>query len=153
LGVLGGTFDPPHIGHLILGEYALEILGLSQVLFVPAGDPPHKPGMTRTPAEHRLAMTGLAIAGEERFVVSTVDIDRPGPHYTVDMLRIVQMQFPDAALYFLMGGDSFRDLPTWHNPQALIPLCRFAVMRRCEVEVSPEMPEPTLPGLAAKTIM
>src|SRR4051812_22503668 len=96
LGVLGGTFDPPHLGHLVLAEYALESLGLTQVLFAPAGDPPHKPGMTRTPAEQRLAMARLAIAGEARFVLSTIDIDRPGPHYTVDMLRLLQAQFLDA---------------------------------------------------------
>jgi nicotinate-nucleotide adenylyltransferase len=153
LGVLGGTFDPPHVGHLVLAEYALESLGLSQVLFAPAGDPPHKPGMTRTPTEQRLAMARLAIAGEARFILSTIDIDRPGPHYTVDMLRLLQAQFPDAELYFLMGADSFRDLPKWYHPADIIPLCQIVVANRCDVEVVPEMHEATLPGLAAKTIM
>ena len=153
IGVLGGTFDPPHVGHLVLAEYGLETLGLSQVLFVPAGDPPHKPGMTRTAAEHRLAMMRLAIAGEPRFVLSRADSDRPGPHYSVDMLRILHREFPDAELYFLMGGDSFRDLPRWHTPGELLPLCHFAVMNRCDVEVSPDMHEAIVPGLAARTIM
>lgn len=87
-GILGGTFDPPHIGHLVLAEYAVSALGLDQVLFVPAADPPHK-WRVRVSIEHRLPMLQRAIEDNERFSISRVDIDRPGPHYTVDMVRIL----------------------------------------------------------------
>lgn len=149
IGILGGTFDPPHIGHLILAEYAAEALDFAQVLFVPAGNPPHKLDEVRTPIEHRLTMLERAIAGNARFAISRVDIDRPGPHYTVDMVAIVQQQYPDADLYFVMGGDSLRDLPKWKRPAELIQRCTLAVMQRPDMEpVSPSMHESVLPGLA-----
>jgi nicotinate-nucleotide adenylyltransferase len=151
LGILGGTFDPPHIGHLILAEYAREALELAQVLFVPAADPPHKDD-TRTAIEHRLAMVERAIAGNSHFAVSLADIERPGPHYTVDLIPILQTQFPDAELYFLIGADSLRDLPKWNRPQELIRLCKLAVMRRPDVDATPEMHEAVLPGLAERVV-
>lgn len=104
IGILGGTFDPPHIGHLVLAEAAREGLNAEKILFVPAGDPPHKQGDTRLALEHRLAMLERALGDDPAFVISRVDIDRPGPHYTVDTMRILQQQFPDAELYFVMGG-------------------------------------------------
>jgi nicotinate-nucleotide adenylyltransferase len=152
LGVLGGTFDPPHIGHLILAEYAREALDAAQILFVPTADPPHKDD-TRLAIEHRLAMVERAIAGNPYFAVSLADVERPGPHYTVDLVPILQKQYPEAELYFLIGADSLRDLPTWNRPQELIRLCKFAVMRRPDVEATPEMHEAILPGLAERVIM
>ncbi len=97
VGVFGGTFDPPHLGHLILAEAVCDVLGLEQVLFVLAADPPHKQGMSLTAASHRLAMLERAIVGNPRFVLSDVDIARPGPHYTVDTLR-PEVQIDLAAL-------------------------------------------------------
>jgi nicotinate-nucleotide adenylyltransferase len=129
IGILGGTFDPPHYGHLILAELAADSLNLDRVLFVPAADPPHK-GALRSSAEHRVALVERAIAGNPRFALSRVDLDRPGPHYSVEMVRLLQAEYPDATLIFLIGGDSLRDLPGWSRPDELIRLVRLGVMRR-----------------------
>lgn len=153
VGILGGTFDPPHIGHLILGEYAADALDLARLLYIPAADPPHKQDEHKTPVEHRLAMLKLALADNPRFEISRVDIDRAGPHYSLDTVRIVQTQFPEAEIYFIMGGDSLRDLPLWHRPADLIRLCRLAVMARAGADARPEMHEAVLPGLAERVVM
>ncbi len=153
IGVLGGTFDPPHIGHLILAEYASDALALTSLLFVPAADPPHKQHELKTPAAHRVAMLELALSDNARFSLSRVDIDRPGPHYSVDMVRIIQEQHPAAEIYFVMGGDSLRDLPTWHRPNDLILLCKLAVMRRPGIKVDPEMHESILPGISSRVVL
>jgi nicotinate-nucleotide adenylyltransferase len=152
VGILGGTFDPPHIGHLVLAEYALDALDLAQVLFVPAADPPHK-DIIRVGTEHRQAMLERAIVGNPKFVISRVDIDRPGPHYTVDMVRLLQEQQPQTEFYFVMGGDSLRDLPHWHQPQALIALCKLAVMGRPGAEFTLELHADSLPGLADRVVI
>ncbi len=130
IGLLGGTFDPPHIGHLVLGQEALVQLDLDQVLYVPAGQPPHKAGRSISQVPHRLAMLELAIAGNPAFGISRVDIDRPGPHFTVEMLALVLKQHPDALLYFIMGADSLADLLTWHQPRRIAELAKLVVMRR-----------------------
>jgi nicotinate-nucleotide adenylyltransferase len=135
IGVLGGTFDPPHLGHLILAEMACDALKLDCVLFVPAADPPHKVRRQMTPIEHRLAMLSAAIADSPRFVISRVDIDRPGPHYTVDMLRIIGKENPGASLYFLLGGDSLRDILTWRDPAGIVAQAMLGVMRRPGVKI------------------
>ncbi len=154
IGILGGTFDPPHIGHLVLAEYAADGLDLEHVLFVPAGDPPHKRGRMKTPVEHRLAMLALATSRDARFVLSRIDIDRPGPHYSHDMVKIVQSQYPDAQLYFVMGGDSLKDFPNWESPEILIELCQLAVMRRPPHEhIYPAMHRHMLPQLEARVEM
>lgn len=150
VGILGGTFDPPHIGHLILGEYTVEALDLDLLLYVPAADPPHKQDRSKTPVHHRLAMLECALADNEQFTLSRVDIDRPGPHYSVDTVRIVQTLYPSAELYFVMGGDSLRDLTMWHDPAAFIQLCKLAVMRRPFDNASPDMHEAVLPGLSQR---
>ena len=152
LGVYGGTFDPPHLGHLILAENAADSLRLSRVLFVPAADPPHKAADTvAAAAEHRLAMVERAIAGNTRFAVSRVDMDRPGPHYSVDMLRALGADYPGAALVFLIGTDSLRDLPTWSRPADLITLATLGVMRRPGI-APPDLTEleRQIPGLRAR---
>jgi nicotinate-nucleotide adenylyltransferase len=153
IGILGGTFDPPHVGHLILGEYSIDALDLTHLLFVPAADPPHKQDRAKTPVEHRLAMLKLAIKGNERFDLSRIDLDRPGPHYSLDTVKIVGAQFPSAELYFVMGGDSLRDLPKWHRPQELIALCKLAVMRRPGDNLNPGMHKAVLPGLEQRVVM
>ena len=151
IGVYGGTFDPPHLGHLILAETAADSLELARVLFVPAADPPHKSAaQVRASAAHRLAMVELAIAGNPRFGLSRVDIDRAGPHYSVDMLRLLGAQFPQAELVFLIGVDSLRDLPTWSRPQELLRLATLGVMRRPFVEVDLAALEAQLPGVSER---
>ncbi len=152
VGILGGTFDPPHIGHLVLAEYAASALDLDCVLFVPAADPPHK-WRVREGIEHRLPMLERAIAGNDRFLISRVDVDRPGPHYTVDMIRILQARQPETEFYFLMGGDSLHNLPDWHHPEELITLCKLAVMSRPGGEVAPDIVGNILPGLADRVVM
>lgn len=152
VGILGGTFDPPHVGHLVLAEYAADALDLAQVLFVPAADPPHKAHI-RVNIDHRLPMLEQAIAENSRFAISRVDMDRPGPHYTVDMLHILRKQQPQSEFYFLMGGDSLRDLPHWNRPQELIRLCKLAVMSRPGAEVTPDLHADVLPGLAEQVVM
>lgn len=131
LGILGGTFDPPHYAHLILAQHAYEELHLDKVLFVPAGVPPHK-SQTRTSAADRLEMIQLAIRDDPRFELSRVEIDRPGPHFTIDTVRIIQAQNPNDSLFFIMGGDVYRDLVNWSRPQELFETCKLAVavMRR-----------------------
>ena len=153
IGILGGTFDPPHIGHLVLADCAIDSLGLDQLLFVPAGDPPHKHNETRLPISHRMAMLDLALGRSGRFTLSRIDVDRPGPHYAVDMVRIVKAQYPEAELYFVMGGDSFYDLPQWYCPEDLVKLCKLAVMPRTAFKIAPDMHEAALPGTAAVTVM
>jgi nicotinate (nicotinamide) nucleotide adenylyltransferase len=98
LGVLGGTFDPPHIAHVVIADRACGQLNLERVLFVPAGQPPHKLDRPISPVEHRVTMTQLAIAGEARFALSRADVDRPGPHYTADMLALVGAAYPRVLL-------------------------------------------------------
>lgn len=147
IGILGGTFDPPHVGHLILAQHAVDALGLTRLLFMPAADPPHKQQETKTPVNNRLAMLECATLDNPQFSISRVDVDRPGPHYSVDMLRMVQLEYPQADLYFIMGGDSLRDLPKWYRPQELISLCRIAVMRRPQSVISVDMHAAILPEL------
>src|SRR5512136_1631976 len=130
LGILGGTFDPPHFGHLRLAEAALTQLSLDKVLFAPVGAQPLKQGHPAAAPEHRARMVELAIAGEPHFALSRADLDRPGPHYTVDLLSIIQQQYPGGALWFIMGEDSLGDLLRWRDPARLIQLARLAVLRR-----------------------
>ncbi len=147
IGILGGTFDPPHIGHLMLAERARDQLGLSRVLFVPAGAPPHKLGQVRTPVEHRVAMINLAIASNPYFELSRVDIDRPAPSYSADMLRILHEQYGAGTdLYFIIGMDSLHDIIGWHEPERVIELCYLVVAQRPGYDVDIEELETRLPG-------
>jgi nicotinate-nucleotide adenylyltransferase len=151
LGIYGGTFDPPHLGHLILAEIAADSLHLARVLFVPAAVPPHKePGDVRASTAHRLAMVERAVAGNLRFGLSRVDIDRPGPHYSVDMLRLLRDDYPAADFVFLIGADSLRDLPTWSRPHELIELAVLGVMRRPDSEPDLDDLEDQIPGIRAR---
>jgi nicotinate-nucleotide adenylyltransferase len=148
VGVLGGSFDPIHIGHLILAEEAREQLGLSCVYFVPAGEPPHKRDRRLTPVEDRVQMTRLAIAGNSGFELSRADADRPGPHYTVDLVHILKAQLPAAAeLYFLMGFDSLADLPKWYRPAELLAACRLVALTRPNIALDWAALDARLPGI------
>ena len=130
IGLLGGTFDPPHIGHLWLAEAARQSLNLNKILFLPAGQPPHKSDERVTGAAHRLEMTRLAVQGNDQFQLDTTDIERPSPHYTSTLLPLIQQNYPRTQLWLLIGSDSLRDLPLWHEPEWVITQCRLAVLPR-----------------------
>jgi nicotinate-nucleotide adenylyltransferase len=131
VGVLGGTFDPPHLGHLILAQEALQVLGLAKVLFAPAGEPWRKAGRELSPRGQRLAMVRLAVEGNPDLAVSTAEVDRPGPSYTSETLAELREQFgSETELFFLMGADSLADFPQWHEPQRILELARLAVAER-----------------------
>ena len=130
LGVFGGTFDPPHYGHLAAAEEAAEQLGLARVLFVPTGQPPHKPGLPISPAHHRVRMTELAIADGPRFQLSRVDVDRHGPSYTADLLPLLQAAHGPAELYFICGMDMLASFPTWHEPARVLAGCHLVAVTR-----------------------
>jgi nicotinate-nucleotide adenylyltransferase len=145
LGLYGGTFDPIHVGHLILAEQCREACGLEQVWFVVAGTPPHKQG-ERTAVAYRLEMVRLAIAGHPAFQVSDLEARRPGPHYSVETLQTVRGERPDDELYFLIGADSLVDLPTWRSPAVIARLATIVVVNRPGIEqVDPSL----LPAFAA----
>lgn len=135
IGVYGGTFDPIHLGHLIVAEEMTHRLKLDVVLFVPTGRPPHKTGQTISPDRDRVEMVKLAIRNNPNFRLSTVDVDRPELSYTAETLRILSCQFPESELYFIMGEDSLRDLPTWHEPNRIARQAMLAVALRPEVVV------------------
>ena len=135
VGVLGGTFDPLHIGHLIVATELRHALSLDRVLFVPAGRPPHKADQSITDNEHRLAMLHAALADAPEFEISTVDLDRPEPSYSAVTLEILQRLIGPVQLIFLMGEDSLRDLPDWHEPNLLAERAELGVATRPGVDV------------------
>lgn len=130
LGLYGGTFDPVHYGHLLLAERCREALGLDEVRFVPAGDPPHKDRSDLTPGTARAEMLEFATAGHPRLTVDRRELQRPGPHYTFETLAEVHNEFPDAELYFLMGADSLADLPQWREPGRIAELATIVAVNR-----------------------
>ena len=130
IGILGGTFNPPHIGHLICAQEAWLQLGLDQVLLIPAARPPHKDVEDEPGAEHRLELCRRAVAGDPRLEVSAVEIDRPGLSYTVDTLEELHTQAPDSELFLIVGGDVAAGLPGWHEPERVLSLARLAVAKR-----------------------
>ncbi len=153
VGILGGTFDPPHNGHLAIAKAALDYLGLEQVLFAPTRQPPHKPNQPITPVEARLEMVRLAIAPYPAFVLSRVDVDRAGPTYTVDTLRLLQRQFGgNATLYFIMGMDSLTNLLAWYKPEELVRLCRLAVLQRPGFTADLGTLEERIPGIRKRVV-
>ncbi len=154
IGVFGGTFDPIHIGHLVSAEEARVELNLERVVFVPAGLPPHKLDHVVSPVEHRLAMVELAIASNPHFVVSRIDIDRPGPCYTVDTIELLKDEWGDEVeIYFILGSDSLLEILTWHDPRRLVRLCYFAVVSRPGYQVDLDELDALLPGVASRVRM
>ncbi|HEX2981688.1 MAG TPA: nicotinate-nucleotide adenylyltransferase, partial [Anaerolineaceae bacterium] len=141
----------PHIGHLILAAEAREQLNLDRLLWMLTPDPPHKQGRVISPMEVRREMVCAAIAENPAFELSTVEIDRPGPHYAVDTVRIVQRMHPEASVLYLIGGDSLHDLPTWHEPARLVADCAaLGVMRRPGDQIDLSALEQNIPGISAK---
>jgi nicotinate-nucleotide adenylyltransferase len=147
LGVFGGTFDPPHIGHLVVGLYTFLAMSLDRVLFVISGEPWQKVG-TRSisAAEDRLAMVEAAIAGRPQFATSRVEIDRGGPSYTVDTLRELAEQHPGAELFLILGADAAAGVPTWERPEELAGLATLVVVDR------PGAPPVTLDGFRVSRV-
>ena len=151
IGIFGGTFDPPHISHLILADQACHQLALDSLLFVLTPDPPHKQRQSITALPDRLAMLAAALKDSPDYEISTVEIDRPGPHYAVDTLHLLAGKYPDADLIYLMGGDSLGGLLSWYKPDAFLAAChRIGVMRRPQDHILMDALETALPGLAEK---
>ena len=130
LGILGGTFNPPHIGHLVCAQEAHDQLGLDRVVLMPAGVPPHKQVEADPGAQARHVLCEAAVAGDERFAVSRLELDRPGRSFTVDTLRALHDHSPQDDITFIAGGDMARSLPSWHEPEALLSLATLAVAER-----------------------
>lgn len=157
-GILGGTFDPPHIGHLALAQEVYVRLGLDRVWFMPAGVPPHKAGREISSSQHRRAMVELAIDGDERFGLLTTELDREGPSYTADTLRLLREQWgASTALTLILGWDMLAYLPQWHDPAGVIAsVDQIAAVHRPGFDVQPEeldRLELLLPGLAQRLVV
>ena len=129
LGLFGGTFDPIHLGHLVLAESCREALQLDRVLFIVAGQPPHKPG-SRTPVDHRIEMVRIATAGHSAFEVSEIETKGPGPNYSVETLESIRRDRPEDDLFFLIGADSLADFPLWRRPDRIAELATIVVVNR-----------------------
>lgn len=144
--MLGGTFDPVHNGHLHIARSLREAFELYRVIWVPAGRPPHKTGQIVSNDDDRLAMLELALADQPADSISRIDVDRAGPSYTADMLELLDIQLAPAQLFFLMGEDSLRDLPTWHDPERILRLAELAVAGRPGVTIDLESLIAALPA-------
>ena len=151
LGVFGGTFDPPHIGHLILAAEALYQLGLKKILWVLTPQPPHKHERKISPLDERYAMLNSMLAGDPFFEISRVDIDREPPHFAFETMRILHRKYPDANLVYLMGADSLLDLPTWRQSRSFVEACdAIGVMSRPGRSVDLNILDSKLPGLCSR---
>ncbi|NLF00113.1 MAG: nicotinate-nucleotide adenylyltransferase [Anaerolineales bacterium] len=150
LGVLGGTFDPPHYAHLALAENSRVQLELDLVLFVPAGHPPHKLVEPPSPVHKRVAMVEAAIADNPAFILSRVDVERPGPHFTVRTLSLIHDEYPQAELFFIIGEDSLAEFHKWRDPAGIVRLARLAVMRRPGWQADVERLEQGVPEVCGR---
>jgi len=131
VGLLGGTFNPIHNGHVAIARQAREVLALDRVVLIPTGDPPHKPHENLAAAKDRFEMVRLAIASDRSLSISDVEVRRSGKSYTIDTIRLLQQEYgPDARLFFLIGLDAFLEFPTWRDPATLLTLCSFVVLSR-----------------------
>jgi nicotinate-nucleotide adenylyltransferase len=151
IGVFGGTFDPPHHGHLILADEARRQFDLDLVLWVLTPDPPHKPDRVITAQEIRSEMVKSAISENPHFQLSLADIDRPAPHYALGTMHWLKKHYPDDKFVYLMGGDSLRDLASWNKPVEFIQECEFlGVMHRPGAKPDLNTLENVLPGIIKK---
>jgi len=135
LGIFGGSFDPVHLGHLLLAEYCREAVGLDRVWFVPAAQPPHKQTRELSPAEHRVEMLKLAIAGHQPFEVSLVEIERGGVSYTWETLHALKQERPHDELFLLIGADTLIDLPNWRKPETVLELATPVAVGRAGSQI------------------
>ena len=156
LGLLGGSFNPLHNGHLAIAHQTRDALGLDQILFVPTNHPPHKPNGSLAPAQDRYEMVRLAIASDPTLAISDVEIRRPGKSYSIDTIRLLQQEYgAQTQLFFLIGLDAFLDFPSWREPRTLLELCQFVVLSRpglsfrslSTVALLPPIPYPSLADL------
>ncbi|MFC1908160.1 nicotinate-nucleotide adenylyltransferase [Chloroflexota bacterium] len=155
IGVLGGTFDPIHMGHLILAEDVRARLNLTEILFVPAGQPWLKEDSPISPAVHRFEMVRLTIADKPYFKISTTEIERAGPSYTVDTITELKTQLEaEDELFFILGWDNLAELPQWHDPSRLITMCRLVVIPR-PGHSPPDLKalEAIIPGLSQRVML
>jgi len=161
LGLLGGSFNPMHDGHLAIARQTREALELDQILYIPTSHPPHKPNGSLAPAQDRYEMVRLAIASDPAFAISDVEIRRPGKSYSIDTIRQLQQEYgPHTQLFFLIGLDAFLDFPSWRDPRTLLELCSFVVLSRpglsfrslSTVPLLPPIPYPSLADLDAGRI-
>lgn len=155
IAILGGTFDPIHLGHLMVATVVLEKLAPANVVFMPAGHPWIKNGNHVSPADDRLAMVQLAVEGKPCMSVSTIEIERPGPTYTVDTLREYRKKLTEQQeLFFILGWDNLLDLPRWRKPEELVSLCRLIAVPRIGYRVPDESTlEAIIPGLSRRVIL
>ena len=130
LGILGGTFDPPHLAHLIAGEWAVEEFQLDKLLFIPTNVPPHKSEQILSSPSDRLAMTRLAIQGNSRFDISEAELSRPGVSYTIDTIRLLQADLHPTAIFLFIGSDQFATFEKWHKPEEILREVEVVVMAR-----------------------
>lgn len=131
IGIMGGTFDPIHIGHLVTAEAVRNEYGLDKVLFIPAANPPHKQNQKVTPAIHRYIMTAMATYSNPYFHVSSIELDRPGPSYTIDTIyELIDKFGPQTEIYFITGADAIQEIPTWDRIEELLGLCQFIAATR-----------------------
>ena len=157
VGLMGGTFDPIHYGHLVVAEEVRATLDLAEMVFVPTGQPPHKQEGTVTAAQHRFAMLELATASNLHFSISRIELDRPGPSYTVETLRLLREQWGrQTALYFIIGWDSLEELTTWHDPAGILQQLTYLVVvhrpGHQEVPGYREHLEERLPGIKQRLL-
>lgn len=155
IGVLGGTFDPVHLGHIMIAEEARALLDLYEIILVPAGQPLLKPAHPITAAEHRFQMLRLAIADRPHFKVSAVEIERPGPSYTVDTIAELRGQLAGGdEVFFILGWDSLEQLPEWREPSRLIKMCCLVAVPRpgCN-RPSLEALEASIPGISQRVVL
>jgi len=155
IGIFGGTFDPIHTGHLIIAEEARLRLGLSQVIFVPAGEPWLKEDRIISSGEHRLEMVRLAIAANPFFRASTVDLERPGPSYTVDTLTDLRRELGEEAnFYFILGLDALVEFSTWREPERIVQVCHLVAAKRPEArDLDLESLERSIPGISHRVVI
>ena len=151
VGVFGGTFDPPHLGHLILAAEASSQMKLDKLLWVLTPDPPHKRDQHLTPIEIRFELVKLSLMDDPTFEMCRVDLDRPGPHYTLDTVKLIKQEYPGADVFYLIGGDSLHDYPNWHQATELLEeLNGLGVMRRPGDQVDMSLLESQIPGIIHK---
>lgn len=154
IGVLGGTFDPVHNGHIMMAEKARDELGLDKVILVPAGKPMSKPGQKVSPAEDRIAMLEMAVKGKPKLEISNIEIERPGPSYTAETLtELRKCVGEEDELYFILGMDSLKQLKEWYRPERILEIARIAVVTRPGY-TKPDTDEmkKTIPGITERTV-
>ncbi|MBI4417890.1 MAG: nicotinate (nicotinamide) nucleotide adenylyltransferase [Ignavibacteriales bacterium] len=140
IGILGGTFDPPHVGHLIIAESVLETATLDVIIFVPAFQAPHKRRTPGATTSQRLAMTRLAIRGNKRFACLEIELRRKGTSYTVDTLETLTLTYPGSDFSLIMGADSFLEFSSWKSPERILELARIIVYPRPGMAIAPDLP-------------